>query len=69
MDADLTRGNTSPTVTLLTGNELLGLFFRHFLGEQAQVEVSPPAWNRRSGMMPTCFWWTPATARPNRFPA
>jgi len=40
MDADLTRGNTSPTVTLLTGNELLGLFFRHFLGEQAQVEVS-----------------------------
>jgi len=40
MDAELTRDTSSPTVTLLTGNELLGLFFRHFLGEQAQVEVS-----------------------------
>ncbi len=29
-----------PTVTLLTSNELLGLFFKHFLGEQAQLEVA-----------------------------
>ena len=42
MDADLTRG-TSPTVTLLTGNELLGLFFRHFLGEQARSKSPSPA--------------------------
>lgn len=40
MDADLTRDAPSPTVTLLTGNELLGLFFRHFLGEQANLDVS-----------------------------
>lgn len=41
MDADLThRDCPSQNVTLMTGNELLGLFFRHFLGEQAQLEVS-----------------------------
>jgi len=40
MDAELTRDTSSPTVTLLTGNELLGSFFRHSLGEQAQVEVA-----------------------------
>ena len=41
MDADLTRRERIPTtVTLLTGNELLGTFFSHFLGEHAQVKVS-----------------------------
>ncbi|GAB6390216.1 LuxR C-terminal-related transcriptional regulator [Stutzerimonas marianensis] len=40
-DADLKlREQHQPSVTLLTGNELLGLFFRHFLGEQAQLHVS-----------------------------
>ena len=40
-DADLTHLEAhQPTVTLLTGNELLGLFFKHFLGEQAQLDVS-----------------------------
>jgi len=27
-------------VTLLTGNELLGLFFKHFLGEQTRLDVT-----------------------------
>jgi len=41
MDADLRHQERIPlTVTLLTGNELLGTFFSHFLGEQAQLEVS-----------------------------
>lgn len=42
MDADLTRGETSAggRVTLLTHNELLGLFFRRFLDEQAQLKVA-----------------------------
>jgi DNA-binding NarL/FixJ family response regulator len=41
MDADLTHRDCSPpTVTLLTSNELLGLFFSHFLGEHAQLQVS-----------------------------
>ena len=40
-EADFThQERTRPTVTLLTGNELLGLFFRHFLGEQAQLDVA-----------------------------
>lgn len=40
-DADLNlRDPSQPSVTLLTGNELLGLFFRHFLGEQAHLDVS-----------------------------
>lgn len=40
-DAELThRERNRPTVTLLTGNELLGLFFKHFLGEQTQLEVA-----------------------------
>jgi len=39
MDEDRTQDAHAPTVTLLTGNELLGLFFRHFLGEQAQLNV------------------------------
>ena len=40
-EADFThRERNRPTVTLLTGNELLGLFFKHFLGEQAQLEVA-----------------------------
>lgn len=40
-DADLThRERNHSTVTLLTGNELLGLFFKHFLGEQAQLDVT-----------------------------
>lgn len=41
MDADLPNQERIPsTVTLLTGNELLGTFFSHFLGEHAQLEVS-----------------------------
>jgi len=41
MDADLTHRDCSPpTVTLLTSNELLGLFFSHFLGEHAKLQVS-----------------------------
>jgi len=42
MDADLTRGETSASgrVTLLTHNELLGRFFRHFLDEQAHLKVA-----------------------------
>ncbi|WP_256670939.1 response regulator transcription factor [Stutzerimonas nitrititolerans] len=41
MDADLPHQERIPTtVTLLTGNELLGTFFSHFLGEHAQLEVS-----------------------------
>lgn len=47
MDADLTRDAPSPTVTLLTGNELLGLFFRHFLGEQAHLEVALANFHQR----------------------
>ncbi|BAP81609.1 DNA-binding response regulator CorR [Pseudomonas sp. MT-1] len=40
-EADFTHlERNRPTVTLLTGNELLGLFFKHFLGEQAQLEVA-----------------------------
>ncbi|CAM5229169.1 DNA-binding response regulator OS=Stutzerimonas stutzeri OX=316 GN=CXK95_06100 PE=4 SV=1 [Stutzerimonas stutzeri] len=38
MDEDRTQDAHAPTVTLLTGNELLGRF-RHFLGEQAQLNV------------------------------
>lgn len=42
MDAtDLTdQERTPPCVTLLTGNELLGLFFKHFLGEQTRLDVT-----------------------------
>lgn len=41
MDADLHHQERIPsTVTLLTGNELLGTFFSHFLGEHAHLEVS-----------------------------
>lgn len=41
MDTDLPHQERIPsTVTLLTGNELLGTFFSHFLGEHAQLEVS-----------------------------
>lgn len=42
---DLSQGeNRLPTITLLTGNELLGLFFRHFFGEHAKLDLSvlPP---------------------------
>lgn len=40
MDAELTpRDSTASIITLLTNNELLGLFFRHFLGERAQLNV------------------------------
>lgn len=40
-EADLThRERNQPSVTLLTANELLGLFFKHFLGEEARADVS-----------------------------
>lgn len=39
-DRDLTDQACSlPCITLLTSNELLGLFFKHFLGEQIRLEV------------------------------
>jgi len=44
-ETDLSQGeNRLPAIALLTGNELLGLFFRHFLGEHARLNLSvrPP---------------------------
>lgn len=41
MDVELTpRDSIQTTVTLLTSNELLGLFFRHFLGDHARLNVA-----------------------------
>lgn len=41
MDANAKLPNTSPAhITLLTGSDLLGLFFRHFLGEHGLHELS-----------------------------
>ena len=40
-DADLTyQERNLSCVSLLTSNELLGLFFKHFLGEQIRLQVS-----------------------------
>ena len=40
-DADLTHQERNLScVSLLTSNELLGLFFKHFLGEQIRLEVA-----------------------------
>ncbi len=40
MDAPVkTASIPTSTVTLVTSNELLGLFFRHFLGEHSQVQL------------------------------
>lgn len=41
MDANAKLPETSPShITLLTGNDLLGLFFKHFLGEHGPHQLS-----------------------------